>query len=351
MKRAMDEDPAIADGPDPDGPDPDGLGPDRLAPDGLAPDRLAPDRLGLGWLDPDGLAPDWLAPDLRRLRAANPSPMTGTGTNSYLLGQGDVVLIDPGPDLPVHHRALLSCLQPGERIVAILVTHAHADHCGGAAAMSRATAAPVLGFGAAGSGRSATMQRLAAEGLTGGGEGLDHQYRPDRCLRDGEVLHLNNVTLEVLHSPGHTGCHLCFASGDRLFCGDHVMGWSTSLISPPEGDMAQYRGSLLRLAARNWAVLLPGHGAPIGDPAARLAFLIRHRADREAEILAALAQGPLTADALTRRIYPGIAATLFQAARRNVLAHLIEVTDRGLATARSSPLAEAHFHRIRGLRP
>ena len=285
----------------------------------------------------------WLAPDLRRLRAANPSPMTGTGTNSYLLGLGEVVLIDPGPNLPAHHQALLACLQSGERIVAILITHCHLDHCGGAAALSKATGAPTMAFGPAGSGRSAVMQRLVDAGLTGGGEGLDRKFRPDRLLRDGEQLRLGRVTLEVLHTPGHTGCHLGFAAGDRLFCGDHVMGWSTSLVSPPEGDMTQYRASLHRLAARDWAALYPGHGAEVRDPAARLAFLIRHRAAREAEILAALAEKPLTPDALTRRIYMGISASLIPAARRNLLAHLIDLAERDLVAAETAPLPDARY--------
>ena len=285
----------------------------------------------------------WLAPDLRRLRAANPSPMTGSGTNSYLLGQGEVVLIDPGPNLAPHREALLACLQSGERIAAILVTHCHLDHCGGAVALSKATGAPTLGFGPAGSGRSAVMQRLADEGLTGGGEGLDRHFHPDRTLSDGEDLRLGRVRLEVLHTPGHTGCHLSFASGDRLFCGDHVMGWSTSLVSPPEGDMAQYRASLRRLAARDWAMLYPGHGDEVRDPAARLAELTRHRAGREAEILAALAETPLTPDAITRHIYMGIAASLIAAARRNVLAHLIDLTEHRLVAPIGTPLPETHF--------
>ena len=288
----------------------------------------------------------WLAPDLRRLRAANPSPMTGTGTNSYLLGQGEVVLIDPGPALPPHREALLACLQSGEKIVAILVTHCHLDHCGGAAALSKATGAPTMGFGPAGSGRSTVMQRLAAEGLTGGGEGLDARFHPDRLLRDGADLRLGRVALEVLHTPGHTGCHLSYAAGDRLFCGDHVMGWSTSLGSPPEGDMTQYRAALHRLAARDRAVFYPGHGAEVTAPAARLAFLIRHRAERETEILAALSERPLTPDAITRRIYMGISASLIAAARRNVLAHLIDLTERGLAAPGSSPLPDALYRRL-----
>ena len=297
-------------------------------------------------MDAVGTQLTWLAPDLRRLRAANPSPMTGTGTNSYLLGQGEVVLIDPGPNLPAHREALLSCLHSGERIVAILVTHCHLDHCGGAAALSRATGAPIMAFGPAGSGRSAVMQRLAAEGLTDGGEGLDRKFHPGRLLTDGAHLRLGRVALEVLHTPGHTGCHLSFASGDRLFCGDHVMGWSTSLVSPPEGDMTQYCAALHRLAARDWAVLFPGHGEPIRDPAARLAFLIRHRAARETEILAALTEKPLTPDAITRRIYMGIAASLIPAARRNVLAHLIDLTARHLVAAETAPLPEARYHRL-----
>ena len=142
-----------------------------------------------------------LDPDLRRVVAPNPGPLTGDGTNSYLVGQGEVVLIDPGPDLPAHQAALLAALTPGERIVAILVTHSHRDHTGLARRIALATGAPVLGSGPAGSGRSATMTRLAAQGLTGGGEGFDTGYAPDKVLIAGDILQFGATRIEVLATP------------------------------------------------------------------------------------------------------------------------------------------------------
>ncbi len=266
-------------------------------------------------------------PDLRLVTAPNPGPMTGTGTNSYLLGRGDVVLIDPGPDLPAHQAALLQALDPGERIAAVLVTHSHRDHTALVPSIVAATGAPVLGAGRAGSGRSDRMQGLS--GLAGG-EGFDHSYAPDRVLGQGEVVQVGTVTVEVLATPGHTGCHLSFACDGRLFSGDMVMGWSTSLVSPPDGDMSDYMASLVKLAARPWRVIHPGHGPVVSAPADRLAELLAHRKGREAEILAALAHlGQATAGGIAARVYTDIPAALLPVAERNVLAHLIDLAGRG----------------------
>ncbi len=266
--------------------------------------------------------------DLRCVLAGNSGPLTGAGTNTYLLGRGEVVVIDPGPALPAHAAAILAALDPGERIVAILVTHSHADHCGLARALAHSTQAPVLGAGPAGSGRSPRMQRLAAAGLAGGGEGFDRTYRPDRVLTGAEVIRFGGSDVEVLQTPGHTGCHLAFACGDRLFAGDTVMGWSTSLVSPPDGCMTAYLATLGRLAARPWSVIHPGHGPVIAAPAGRLAELIAHRRAREAAILTALGQGPATAADLATRIYTTTPQALLPAATRNVLAHLIDLLDQ-----------------------
>lgn len=293
---------------------------------------------------PDAALPDAALPGpLRQVLAANPSPMTGPGTTTFLLGQGEVAVIDPGPDLPAHQAAILARLAPAERIAAILVTHPHLDHSALAPRLAAATGAPVLGFGPAGSGRSPAMAALAAAGLTGGGEGVDHAFRPDRALTPGEVLHLGGMRLEVLHTPGHMAEHLCFAWGEVLFSGDHVMGWAPSLVSPPDGDMAAYLASLGQLAARRWRVMLPAHGAPVADPAARLDALATHRRRREAQILAALARGPATLTALTAQVYHDADPRLLPAARRNALAHLIDLLARNLVAASPWPSAEARF--------
>ncbi|EPX76181.1 MBL fold metallo-hydrolase [Salipiger mucosus] len=275
--------------------------------------------------------PETLAPGLRRIVAPNPSPMTLRGTNTYLLGTRGVAVIDPGPDDSSHLDAIRAALHPGARVTHIVVTHAHRDHSALAPALAAVTGAPVLAFGDARAGRSPVMEALARGGAIGGGEGVDAGFAPDERMEDGAVLEGADWQLEAIHTPGHFGNHLALAWGDTLFTGDLVMGWSTSLVSPPDGDLTAFMASLDRLRARPWRVMHPGHGAPVADPAARLDALLAHRRSREAEIRAALDEGPATASALASRIYADIPAALHPAAARNVLAHLIDLTARGLA--------------------
>jgi len=275
----------------------------------------------------------WLRADLRLVRAANASPFTGAGTNSYLIGRGDVVLVDPGPDLPAHAAALQAALTPGERIRHVLVTHAHADHSALATAITATTGAELLAFGDAHAGRSPRMTRFADVAGIGGGEGVDLTFQPDRCLVDGEVVATDAGPVTALHMPGHMSNHLCFDWKGCLFTGDHVMGWSSSIVSPPDGDMAQYRASLRRLMAWNGALGLPGHGAPIADLKGRCDALLRHRDGREAQILTALGPEGQTLAALTARIYAETPSALWPAAARNLLAHLIDLSDRGFVRA------------------
>jgi glyoxylase-like metal-dependent hydrolase (beta-lactamase superfamily II) len=260
------------------------------------------------------------------LRADNLGPFTGAGTNTYCLGQATKIIVDPGPDMPAHLAAILANVGRLE-VEAILVTHAHSDHSGLAMRLSRLTGAPILAFGDARAGMSAQMTALEAEGIAGG-EGRDDDFAPDLCLTDGQILSLAGLEIEVIHTPGHMSNHICLGVGDTLLSGDHVMAWSTSLVSPPDGDMAAYMASLHKLAQRTWRRFLPGHGLPVEDPAARLAALIQHRLGREASVLAALAQGPATAEALTKTIYTDLAPNLHGAATRNVLAHLIDLQAR-----------------------
>lgn len=260
------------------------------------------------------------------LRADNPGPFTGLGTNTYVLGEAKKVIIDPGPDDPAHLTAILAAVGHGQ-VEAIIVTHAHSDHSALAPRMARLTGAPILGFGTASAGMSAQMQALLAEGLAGG-EGRDDGFAPDICVQDGQSLTLGGLEIEVIHTPGHMSNHICLGFGDVLLSGDHVMEWSTSLVSPPDGDMGAYMASLHKLAARKWRRFLPGHGAAVENPAARLATLIAHRLGREASVLAALTQGPATAAALARGIYTNLAPNLHPAATRNVLAHLIDLQSR-----------------------
>ncbi len=293
-----------------------------------------------------------LAPGVVRVLAPNPSPMTCRGTNTYLVGQDAITVVDPGPDDPRHLAAIHAALPAGARVARILVTHAHRDHAGLARRLASAAGAPVAAYGDAAAGRSPAMAALAASGLAGGGEGVEHGFAPDEALPDGTVVATDAGPLEAVWTPGHMGNHLCFAFGDILFSGDHVMGWASSLVSPPDGDMAAYRASLARIAARPWRTLMPGHGAPVRDPAARLAALAVHRTDREAAILVALAQGSATVETLTRRVYADISAALLPAASRNALAHLLELAASGRVTSDApNPLTATWRREVAAGRP
>lgn len=296
--------------------------------------------------DPVAGVPQLLEPGLRRVLAPNPSPMTFRGTNTYLLGQREIAVIDPGPDDDNHLNAILAALEPGQTISYILVTHAHLDHSPLARALARHTGAPVLAFGDSQAGRSAIMRDLAAKGLAGGGEGVDLQFVPDHCLGDGEMLRGDGWEVEAIHTPGHFGNHLAFAWQDACFTGDLVMGWASSLVSPPDGDLTDFMASCRRLQSRDWRVFHAGHGAPITQPSERLNWLINHRLGREAEILAALADGAATAPDLARHIYTETPAALLAAATRNVFAHLVDLAGKNRVLSQGELHSEAVFERI-----
>lgn len=282
-------------------------------------------------------------PGLRQVLAANPSALTGPGTNSYILGQGRVALIDPGPDDPAHMAALLAALAPGETVEAVIVTHAHLDHSALAPRLARHLNAPVVAYGDAQAGRNPGFGAFAD---LGGGEGLDHAFRPDERLGDGARIAGPDWELQAIHTPGHLGNHICLIWGDTLFSGDMAMGWATSIVSPPDGDMSAYMASLDRLIALAPRVLWPGHGAAVAAAPARLAELAAHRRTRESQIRAALADGPGTAQDLAARIYHDLAPGLLPAAERNVLAHLLDLHARYLVSARPAPGRRALWHPI-----
>lgn len=285
--------------------------------------------------------PAGLASGLRRVLAPNPSAFTGPGTNSYILGEGRVALIDPGPDDPAHQAALLAALAPGEVVEAVIVTHAHHDHSALALPLARHLGAPVLAFGDALAGRNPALSGFAD---LGGGEGVDSHFRPDTLLADGDVYTGPDWSLRVVHTPGHLGNHICLQWGDTLFSGDMAMGWATSIVSPPDGDMGAYMASLGRLSALGPRVLWPGHGATVTAGAARLAELTTHRRERESQIRSALADGPATASALAARIYQDLPVSLLPAAERNVLAHLLDLHGRSLILAQPEPARSALWH-------
>ncbi|MHC9237090.1 MBL fold metallo-hydrolase [Pseudooceanicola sp. 502str34] len=295
--------------------------------------------------DPRPGVAEALSPLVRRIVAPNPSPMTYRGTNTYLVGQSEIAVIDPGPRDDAHMAAILAALAPGQRISHIFVTHAHLDHSPLARPLSEATGAPVLAYGDAFAGRSAAMQTLAAAGEIGGGEGVDAAFVPDIELADGEEVSGPDWTLEALWTPGHYGNHLSFQLGEELFSGDLVMGWASSLVSPPDGDLTDFMASCERLAARPARRFHPGHGAPVDAPAERLAFLLSHRRAREGAILDALAAGPATAAALAARIYTDTDPRLLPAATRNVLAHLIDLTGRSRVVPAGDLRADSAFTR------
>ena len=267
-------------------------------------------------------------PVVRRLLCDNPSPYTFRGTNTWIIGRGEVVVLDPGPDDASHTEAILRATR-GERIARILVSHTHRDHSSGAAALARATGARTAGFG----------PHLTPP--EAGGDGADHDFRPDERLADGDALSGGDASsgewrLAALHTPGHCGNHLCFAldGTGMLFSGDHVMAWSTSVVSPPDGDMGDYVASLDRVARRRDRLLLPGHGPPLPEPASFLAALAAHRRAREARVLEALraAGGPVTAEDLVPAAYgPGLDPELRGAAARSLLAQLLELRRQGAA--------------------
>ncbi|SHE42674.1 Glyoxylase, beta-lactamase superfamily II [Ruegeria intermedia] len=296
--------------------------------------------------DPQPGLPVQLQPGLRRILAPNPSPMTHRGTNTYLLGSRDVAVIDPGPLDDSHLRAILDALAPDQRISHIIVTHSHLDHSPLAAPLAKRTGAPILAFGGPEAGRSTVMARLAAQGMAGGGEGIDAAFRPDIELADQDRIEGDGWALEVIHTPGHLGNHIALGWNDVCFTADHVMGWASSLVSPPDGDLTDFMASCHKLRARSWSVFHAGHGAPITDPACRLDWLIGHRQAREAQILDTLSQAPGTARDLARRIYSDTPSALLPAAERNVFAHLVDLTGKQRVTPNGALGIQAEFTRV-----
>ncbi len=293
---------------------------------------------------PAGIATQ-LQPGVRRILAPNPSPMTYRGTNTYLLGQRDIAVIDPGPLSDAHLNAILEALEPGQKISHIFVTHSHLDHSPLAAPLAARTGAQIYAFGGPEAGRSAVMSQLAQNGLAGGGEGIDTQFRPDIEVADAELIEGEDWQLEVIHTPGHLGNHIALAWGRTCFTADHVMGWASSLVSPPDGDLTDFMTACYRLQEREWAVFHAGHGAPITDPSGRLEWLIQHRLGREAQILSALEDRPGTAQDLAERIYTETPKALLPAAERNVFAHLVDLVGKSKATHSGALSADAVFAR------
>jgi glyoxylase-like metal-dependent hydrolase (beta-lactamase superfamily II) len=272
---------------------------------------------------PTGI-PIQLEPLVTRVLAPNPSPYTFTGTHTYLVGITDLAVIDPGPADPAHLAALTAAIA-GRLVRAIVITHHHRDHSPASRPLAAVTGAPVVG--------AAPVARAGDDGTVEAA--FDADYAPDRVLADGDTVAGEGWTLAAVATPGHTSGHLAFAlpESGALFSGDHVMGWSTSVVSPPDGDMGDYMASLDKLLGRDDRIYYPGHGEAVENPRRLVRGMLGHRKQREAQILRSLRdRGAHSVPTITRQLYAGLDERLLPAAERSVLAHLIDLAARGLVS-------------------
>ena len=262
-----------------------------------------------------------VAPGIARVLAHNPSAFTFTGTQTWLVGERELSVIDPGPDVPEHVDALIQAIG-GRPVAAILVTHTHRDHSPAAGPLAARTGAPIVG-----------CAPLVLENLGPRADAaFDSSYAPDWVLADGEEIEVDGRRLVAVATPGHTSNHLCFAvEGEgALFTGDHVMGWSTTVVVPPDGDMADYMASLEKLRSRDDVIFYPAHGPAIDKPQRYVRSLIGHRLQRERQILRLVGEQPRDIPDIVANAYPGLDPRLTAAAGGSVLAHLVDLERRGL---------------------
>jgi glyoxylase-like metal-dependent hydrolase (beta-lactamase superfamily II) len=274
-----------------------------------------------------------VAPGIRALCAGNANPFTFKGTVTYIVGRGEVAIVDPGPDDERHIAALLDAVR-GETVSHIFVTHTHRDHSPAVPRIVEATGAKTYGEGPHRASRPLNIGELNPLDAS-----ADMDFRPDVALADGAVVSGNGFTMEAITTPGHTANHMAYALKDKnvLFSGDHVMGWSTSIVAPPDGAMSDYMNSLHKLTKRNEATYFPGHGNPIKDAPRFVRSYIRHREGREESILHRLAKGEADIPTLVRAIYIGIDPRLVGAAGLSVLAHLEDLVARGIVATEGAP--------------
>ena len=266
-----------------------------------------------------------VAPSVRRVIARNPSPFTFHGTGTYVVGHGRVAVIDPGPALEEHIEALARGLR-GETVTHVLVTHTHLDHSPGCALLRRFTPAPTYGFGPHGSGRPKAGEKAVVVE-----EGADFEFAPDVEVRDGDAIEGDGFSFECVHTPGHTSNHMCYRLREEraLFCGDHVMGWSTTIVSPPDGHMGTYIASLERLLEDDDLTYWPTHGAPIRGPKPYVESLIRHRRERARQVETCLRDGVDTIPEMVKRLYHDLPVAMHPAAARSVLSTIIHLVEQG----------------------
>jgi glyoxylase-like metal-dependent hydrolase (beta-lactamase superfamily II) len=336
----------------------------RGAPQGAWLNALVPTAVPYVTRNPEityGVA-ERLSPLVRRVTARNPSRFTAEGTGTYLVGAGAVAVVDPGPALDDHVAAILGALEAGERVTHLVITHTHADHSPAAAALREATGAPTYGYGPhadlppedaddtvtfgdpavddpdAGRPSEGADGSGAAEAAASGAppkEAVDTGFRPDVVVRHGDVVSGDGWTLEAVHTPGHTSNHVCYGLVEEatLFTGDHVMGWSTSVITPPDGDLGDYLRSLQVLLDRPDARYLPTHSEPVEQPHELVRAYLAHRGERTEEVLAGLAAGDTTVADLVRRIYAAYPKALWKPAASSTYAHLLALLRDGRVAA------------------
>ena len=273
---------------------------------------------------------DQVSPLIRRVVANNPSAFTFTGTGTYIIGEGEVAVIDPGPMIDAHVEALLRALE-GETVTHILITHTHSDHSPAAAPLKKLTGAKTYGYGPHAGGQ--------------GEEDGDMDFVPDVEIRHGDIIEGDGWTVECVHTPGHTSNHICFALREEnaLFTGDHVMAWSTSIVSPPDGNMFDYMNSLRLLLERDDEVYWPTHGAPIRDPKPFINSFIAHREEREAQIIEQIKAGHHHVKEMVPIIYAAVDKRLYPAAARSVYAHILGMLEDGRVVTDGTPTLDAAY--------
>jgi glyoxylase-like metal-dependent hydrolase (beta-lactamase superfamily II) len=264
-----------------------------------------------------------LEPGIARVLAHNPSAFTYYGTQTYLAGKDEVAVIDPGPDLPEHLDALEEAIG-GRKVVAVMCTHTHRDHSPGAGPLAERTGAPIIGCA------SLALKTVGPRADAS----FDGDYAPDRVLEDGEALQLDGRSITAVATPGHTSNHLCYAYEGALFTGDHVMGWSTTVVVPPDGDMAAYMQSLDKLRQRSDRIYYPAHGPAIENPQQYVRHLVGHRMQREKQILTLISERARPIPDIVANAYPGLDPRLTAAAGGSVYAHLLDLERRGLVEQR-----------------
>ena len=260
-----------------------------------------------------------LAPGIGRLLAHNPSAFTYFGTQTYLVGTREIAVIDPGPDLPEHIDALEKAIA-GRPVAAIMCTHTHRDHSPAARPLAERTGAPIIGCA------PLSLETVGPRADAS----FDGDYAPNRALADGEAVEIDGTAIRAVATPGHTSNHLCFGFGDALFTGDHVMGWSTTVVVPPDGDMAAYMQSLDKLRRREDRIYYPAHGPAVTNPQQYVRHLMGHRMQREKQILRLASERPRTIPDIVANAYPGLDPRLVVAAGGSVLAHLLDLERRGV---------------------